>query len=78
MEDFCYAGGLPVVMKEILGHLHGDVLTVSGHTVAENVSQAQNYNPEVIKTVAKPFKDKAGIAVLRGNLSKSRTNSRAA
>ncbi|MEY2803788.1 MAG: hypothetical protein RL657_1124 [Pseudomonadota bacterium] len=69
MEDFCYAGGLPVVMKEILSHLHGDALTVSGRTVAENVSQAQNHNPEVIKTLDAPFKDKAGIAVLRGNLA---------
>jgi dihydroxy-acid dehydratase len=69
MEDFCYAGGLPVVMKEILHHLHGDALTVSGHTVAENVVAAQNYNPEVIKSLAQPFKDKAGIAVLRGNLA---------
>ena len=69
MEDFCYAGGLPVVMKEILHHLHGEALTVSGHTVAENVAPAQNYNPEVIKSLAQPFKDKAGIAVLRGNLA---------
>ncbi len=69
MEDFCYAGGLPVVMKEILSHLHGDALTVSGRTVAENVAQAQNHNPEVITSLDDPFKDKAGIAVLRGNLA---------
>lgn len=69
MEDFCYAGGLPAVMKEILPHLNGQALTVSGRTVAENVAQAQNFNPDVIKTMAEPFKDKAGIAVLRGNLA---------
>ena len=69
MEDFCYAGGLPVVMKEILAHLHGDALTVSGRTVAENVAPAQNFNTEVIKSMTQPFKDKAGIAVLRGNLA---------
>ena len=69
MEDFCYAGGLPVVMKEILTHLHGDALTVSGRTVAENVAPAQNFNTEVIKSMTQPFKDKAGIAVLRGNLA---------
>ena len=69
MEDFCYAGGLPAVMKEILPHLHGQAMTVSGHTVADNVAKAQNFNPEVIKTVDQPFKDKAGIAVLRGNLA---------
>jgi dihydroxy-acid dehydratase len=69
MEDFCYAGGLPVVMKEILNHLHGDALTVSGHSVADNVQGAQNFNPEVIKSLNQPFKEKAGIAILRGNLA---------
>jgi dihydroxy-acid dehydratase len=69
MEDFCYAGGLPVVMKEILHLLHQDIVTANGKTVAENVGDAQNYDPRVIKTFAAPFKDKAGIAVLRGNLA---------
>ena len=69
MEDFCYAGGLPVVMKEIEHLLHGDILTVSGKTVSENIATAQNYDPRVIKTFASPFKDKAGIAVLHGNLA---------
>ncbi|NBX53833.1 MAG: dihydroxy-acid dehydratase [Betaproteobacteria bacterium] len=69
MEDFCYAGGLPVVMKEIEHLLHKDLPTVSGHTVAENLVSAQNHDPRVIKPFAAPFKDKAGIAVLRGNLA---------
>ncbi len=69
MEDFCYAGGLPAVMKEIQQFLHKDILTVSGKTVAENVASAENYDPRVIKTVASPFKEKAGIAILRGNLA---------
>ncbi len=69
MEDFCYAGGLPVVMKEIARHLHTDILTVSGQTVAENVAEAENFNTDVIKPLDAPFKDKAGIAVLRGNLA---------
>jgi len=69
MEDFCYAGGLPVVMKEIGHLLHRDIITVSGKSVAENFADAQNYDPRVIKTFAEPFKDKAGIAVLRGNLA---------
>ena len=68
MEDFCYAGGLPVVMKEILHLLHKDIVTANGKTVAENVGDAQNFDPRVIKTFVEPFKDKAGIAVLRGNL----------
>ncbi|HSW03111.1 IlvD/Edd family dehydratase [Aquabacterium sp.] len=69
MEDFCYAGGLPAVMKEIESVLHRDALTVSGRTVGENIADAQNFDSRVIKTMAAPFKDKAGIAVLRGNLA---------
>ena len=69
MEDFCYAGGLPAVMKEIQQFLHKDILTVSGMSVAENVARAENYDPRVIKTLAAPFKEKAGIAILRGNLA---------
>jgi dihydroxy-acid dehydratase len=69
MEDFCYAGGLPVVMKEIGHLLHRDIITVSGQSVAENYADAQNYDPRVIKKFDAPFKDKAGIAILRGNLA---------
>jgi dihydroxy-acid dehydratase len=69
MEDFCYAGGLPAVMKEISHLLHLDVLTANGRSMGENIADAQNYDPRVIKTLAEPFKDKAGIAVLRGNLA---------
>ncbi|MDB5897454.1 MAG: dihydroxy-acid dehydratase [Ramlibacter sp.] len=69
MEDFCYAGGLPVVLKEIAGHLHLDALTASGATMGDNIANAQNWNQEVIKPLATPFKDHAGIAVLRGNLA---------
>jgi len=69
MEDFCYAGGLPVVMKEIAQHLHTKALTVSGKSVGENIESAENYNPKVIRSLGKPFKEKAGIAILRGNLA---------
>jgi dihydroxy-acid dehydratase len=69
MEDFCYAGGLPVVLKEISRHLHLDAITANGRTLGENVAEAENFNPEVIKTLDAPFKEKAGIAVLRGNLA---------
>ena len=69
MEDFCYAGGLPVVMKEISKHLHLDAVTANGRTIGENIADAQNYNTEVILPLSSPFKDKAGIAVLRGNLA---------
>ena len=69
MEDFCYAGGLPAVMKEISSVLHTNIVTASGKTVAENVASAENFNTDVIKPLATPFKGKAGIAVLRGNLA---------
>jgi dihydroxy-acid dehydratase len=69
MEDFCYAGGLPVVMKEIAQYLHLDAVTANGQTIGQNIADAENFNTEVIMPLAAPFKDKAGIAVLRGNLS---------
>ena len=69
MEDFCYAGGLPVVMKEIAHLLHTGAVTANGCTLGENVAGAQNFDARVIKTMAEPFKEKAGIAVLRGNLA---------
>src|SRR6201989_3138838 len=69
MEDFCYAGGLPAVMKEISHLLHLDAMTNTGRSVGENIAEAQNYNPEAIQPLSKPFKEKAGIAILRGNLA---------
>jgi dihydroxy-acid dehydratase len=69
MEDFCYAGGLPAVLREILPVLHRDALTANGRTIGENVAEAPNWNPDVIKTLAEPFKPNAGIAVLKGNLA---------
>ena len=69
MEDFYYAGGLPVVLREIGEYLHKDALTVNGKTIWENIKDAVNYNPEVITPIAKPFKPQGGIAVLRGNLA---------
>ena len=69
MEDFCYAGGLQVVMKEISHLLHTSIVTTRGHSVAENMAEAVNYDERVIKPFDKPFKEKAGIAILRGNLA---------
>ena len=69
MEDFCYAGGLAVVMKEIASSLHLDVVTANGLTLGENIADAQNWDPKVIKTMDQPFKEKAGIAILRGNIA---------
>jgi dihydroxy-acid dehydratase len=69
MEDFCYAGGLPAVMKEIAADLHLDAITANGKTMGENIAGAENFNQDVIKPLSAPFMEKAGIAVLRGNLS---------
>jgi len=69
MEDFYYAGGLPVVIREIGKFLHQDALTVNGRTIWDNAKDAVNYNEKVITPLGKPFKPQGGIAVLRGNLA---------
>lgn len=69
MEDFCYAGGLPTVMKEIAHLLEKDAKTVSGITMGEQIATAHNYNPEVIRPVSNPLTQDGGLAVLRGNLA---------
>lgn len=68
MEDLYYAGGLPAVMKQLIDHLHGDIITANGRTVRENVGNAQSINPEVISSLDKPFKKESGVIVLKGNL----------
>jgi dihydroxy-acid dehydratase len=68
MEDFYYAGGLPVVIQELKDYLHLDALTVNGKTLGENTAGAPCYNREVIASIDQPLKEEAGLAVLRGNL----------
>ena len=68
MEDFFYAGGLPVVIKELKKYLHDDVMTVNGRTIGANNRTSVCYNHDVIATIDKPLQEKAGIAVLKGNL----------
>jgi dihydroxy-acid dehydratase len=69
VPDFHHAGGVPAVMKEILPLLHGDALTVSGKPVAENVARAEIRDRAVIRTMADPWSQGGGLAVLRGNLA---------
>jgi dihydroxy-acid dehydratase len=71
MEDFCYAGGIPVVMKALAEHglLNKDIVAVNGKTVWDNIKDATNYNKEVIRDWDKPLTKSGGIAVLRGNLA---------
>ncbi|OGU60819.1 MAG: dihydroxy-acid dehydratase, partial [Ignavibacteria bacterium RBG_13_36_8] len=68
MEDFFYAGGLPVVIKELGERLHNDIVTANGKMPKENYENAICYNREVIAEINKPFKEEAGITVLKGNL----------
>ena len=71
MEEFYYAGGLPVVLKRLgeAGQLHREALTVSGAQIWDEVKGAINYNEEVIRPADKPLTEKGGIAVLRGNIA---------
>jgi len=68
MEDFFYAGGLSVVFRELENIMHSDAISVNGKTFKENYAKAECYNRDVIATIEKPFKEEAGIAVLKGNL----------
>ena len=72
-EDYYRAGGLPAVMHELLTarRIHGNVLTVNGKTVADNVASAQATNRAVIRAYDDPLKAHAGFKVLRGNLFNS-------
>ncbi|MDO4327802.1 MAG: dihydroxy-acid dehydratase [Lachnospiraceae bacterium] len=71
MEDLNEAGGIYAVMKEISkkGLLNLDCITVTGKTVGENIADAVNKNPEVIRPVENPYSQTGGIAILRGNLA---------
>jgi len=71
MEDFHYAGGLPVVIRTLGDRdlLHRDALTVNGKTIWENCRNAPGWNHEVIRPFDKPLTLQGGIAVLRGNLA---------
>ena len=71
MEDLNEAGGIYAVMKEVskLGLLHLDCMTVTGKTVGENIADAVNLNPEVIRPVDNPYMKTGGLAVLKGNLA---------
>jgi dihydroxy-acid dehydratase len=69
MEDFYYAGGLPVVIQEMRQHLHMEAVTVTGRSVAENTAAAPCYNREVIAPIEQPLIQNAGLAVLGGNLA---------
>ena len=71
MEEFFYAGGLPVVMRMLGegGKLHKQALSVSGSSIWDDVKDVRNWNEDVIRPVENALTAKGGIAVLRGNLA---------
>lgn len=71
MEDLNEAGGVYAVMKELadIGLINTDCMTVTGKTVGENIKNAVNKNPEVIRPVDNPYSKTGGLAVLKGNLA---------
>lgn len=70
MEDFYYAGGLPVILNELKDHLHKNVVTVTGKNHHENISgNTTCYNADVITTYDNPIIEEAGCVVVKGNLA---------
>ena len=70
MEDFFYAGGLPVILNELKDHLHKKAITVTGKNHRDNIAgTADCYNEDVIASVKKPFIAEAGCVVVKGNLA---------
>ncbi len=71
MEDLNEAGGVYAVMKELadIGLLNTDCMTITGQSIGENIKNAFNRNPEVIRTVDNPYSKTGGLAVLKGNLA---------
>ena len=71
MEDLNEAGGVYAVMNELnkKGLLYTDLMTVTGKTVAENIANCVNKNPDVIRPIDDPYSPTGGIAVLKGNIA---------
>ncbi|MES2648803.1 MAG: IlvD/Edd family dehydratase [Bacteroidota bacterium] len=72
MEDFYYAGGLPVILHELKEHLHKNVITVTGKNLHDNVSGECNcYNRDVIYSYDEPLIPEAGCVIVKGNLAEN-------
>lgn len=73
MEDLSKVGGTPAVLKYLLEHgfLHGDCMTVTGKTLAENLAELPAFDEgqQVVKDLSDPIKDSGHIRILRGNLA---------
>jgi len=73
MSDLINIGGIQPLMKRLLeqGLLHGDCLTVTGHSLAENLSSVKDYpnDQDIIKTFSSPIKKESHLEILYGNLA---------
>jgi dihydroxy-acid dehydratase len=72
-KDMFEAGGIPLLMKTLLdnGYLHGDPLTVTGRTMAENMAVVKwNPDQDVVRPADKPITSTGGVVGLRGNLAR--------
>lgn len=71
IEDLNDAGGIQAVLAELSKKnlIHTHLMTVTGKTIAENIAQATNRNPEVLRPIDKPWSNTGGIAILFGNLA---------
>lgn len=71
MEDLNEAGGVYAVMHELtkLGLLNTDCMTVTGHTIGENIEGCEILDTDTIRQIDNPFSETGGIAVLKGNLA---------
>jgi dihydroxy-acid dehydratase len=71
-KDMFEVGGIPLLMKTLLDHgfLHGDCMTVTGRTIAENMKSVKwNPNQDVVRPADKPLSKTGGVVVLKGNLA---------
>ncbi|TYT75697.1 dihydroxy-acid dehydratase [Desulfobotulus mexicanus] len=71
IEDLNRAGGISAVMKVLsdAGRIHGDCMTVTGKTVAENIATSRVLDTDVIRPLDNPYHEQGGLAVLFGNLA---------
>ncbi len=69
MEDFCYAGGVPAVMKELLPLLHREAITVTGQSIEKNVLESECFNQDVIRSFNTALAPEGGTLVIYGNLA---------
>ena len=69
VEQLFHAGGVPAVLKELATLLHGDAVTVTGNTLAEEWAAAEVLDPDVIAPLGSPFGAEGAVAVVRGSLA---------